>query len=436
MAVIGRLEEAGEHSARGEVVMKTYRYVIVGGGMTADAAVDGIREVDEEGSIGLFSEERFPPYNRPPLSKGLWKGERLEQSWRKVKAPAGVEEHLGVRIVALDPAERKVIDADGNAWGYEKCFLAVGGRPKRLAFGEEAARAGDLIYFRTLEDYLQLRWKAALEGEFVVVGGGFIGAEVAAALAMQGKRVSMIFPEATILERLFPPELGQAVNRAYEERGVRLLTGDVPVEIVRQGELLEVRSRKGERLRAGAVVAGLGIAPGEELARGAGLAVEDGILVDRFLRTSRPDVFAGGDCARFPAPALGEGRTLRVEHEENANAQGRLAGRNMALAATGRAPGAAREDGEGLEPYDYLPFFYSDMFELGYEAVGVLDSRLQTFADWKEPLREGVVYYLDQGRVVGVLDWNVWDAIPQARALIEEGATYPDPSRLKGRIGA
>ncbi|MBX5464196.1 MAG: FAD-dependent oxidoreductase [Clostridia bacterium] len=416
--------------------MKTYRYLIVGGGMTADAAVDGIREVDEEGSVGLFSEERFPPYNRPPLSKGLWKGERLEQSWRKPVRPAGVEEHLGVRIVALDPAERRVTDADGNAWGYEQCLLAVGGRPKRLPFGEEAARAGELIYFRTLEDYLQLRWKAAVEGEFVVVGGGFIGAEVAAALAMQGKRVSMIFPETTILERLLPPELGREVNRLYEEKGVRLLTGDVPVEIARRGELLEVRSRNGERLSAGAVVAGLGIAPEEELARGAGLAVEDGIVVDRFLRTSRPGVFAAGDCARFPAPALGEGRKLRVEHEENANAQGRLAGRNMALAATGRAPGAGREDGEGLEPYDYLPFFYSDMFETGYEAVGLLDSRLQTFADWKEPLREGVVYYLDGGRVVGVLDWNVWDAIPQARALIEQGATYPDPSLLRGRVGA
>ncbi|MDI3317038.1 MAG: FAD-dependent oxidoreductase [Bacillota bacterium] len=416
--------------------MKSFRYLIVGGGMAADAAIDGIREVDGEGSIGLFSEERFPPYNRPPLSKGLWKGERLEQNWRKVRAPEGVEEHLGTRIVALDPGERTAFDTDGNRWGYEKCFLAVGGRVKRLPFAGELAQAGDLIYFRTMEDYLQLRWKAAVEGEFVIVGGGFIGAEVAAALRMQGKQVSMIFPEATILERLFPAELGQAVNRAYEEKGVRLLTGDVPVEIARQGELLEVRSQKGERLRAGAVVAGLGIAPNQELAREAGLAVEDGIVVDRFLRTSQPDIFAGGDCARFPAPALGPGRTLRVEHEDNSNAQGRLAGRNMALAATGKAPGAARDDGEGLEPYDYLPFFYSDMFDLGYEAVGVLDSRLRTFADWKSPMEEGVVYYLDQDRVVGVLDWNVWDAIPQARALIEEGGSYPDPSRLSGRIGA
>ena len=154
------------------------------------------------------------------------------------------------------------------------------------------------------------------------------------------------------------------------------------------------------------------------LAEQAGLAVEDGILVDEHLRTSQEAIYAAGDVARFPNPALG--RRVRVEHEDNANTMGAAAGRNMA--------GAAR-------PYTHLPFFYSDLFDLGYEAVGDLDAGLETVADWKEPHREGVVYYLGDGRVRGVLLWNVWEQVDAARRLIAE----PGPFRaqdLPGRLPA
>ena len=171
-------------------------------------------------------------------------------------------------------------------------------------------------------------------------------------------------------------------------------------------------------IEADGVVAGLGIQPNVALAEQAGLAVEDGILVDEHLRTSQEAIYAAGDVANFPNPALG--RRLRVEHEDNANTMGAAAGRNMA--------GAAR-------PYTHLPFFYSDLFDLGYEAVGDLDARLETVADWKEPYREGVVYYLGDGRVRGVLLWNVWEQVDAARRLIAE----PGPFRaqdLRGRLPA
>jgi len=171
----------------------------------------------------------------------------------------------------------------------------------------------------------------------------------------------------------------------------------------------------GEReVVADAVAAGLGIIPNAGLARQAGLQEEDGIRVDEFLRTSAPDIYAAGDVARFYSPALGRHR--RVEHEDNANTMGRTAGRNLAGAE---------------ERYHHVPFFYSDLFDLGYEAVGEVDSRHEMISDWKEPHREGVVYYLEAGRVRGVLLWNVWGQVDAARALLAE----PGPFRREDLLG-
>jgi NADPH-dependent 2,4-dienoyl-CoA reductase/sulfur reductase-like enzyme len=182
---------------------------------------------------------------------------------------------------------------------------------------------------------------------------------------------------------------------------VRVLAGDVVVAVEERGVEAVVRTRAGAELTADAVVAGLGIEPELGLARAAGLRCGDGIEVDAQLRTSAPDVFAAGDVARFPCEALGG--SARVEHEDAALTTGRCAGRNMAGAA---------------ETYDHLPFFYSDLFDLGYEAVGRLDPRLETVASWRTPYREGVVYYLEGDRVRGVLLWGVFGQVDAARALI------------------
>jgi 3-phenylpropionate/trans-cinnamate dioxygenase ferredoxin reductase component len=220
--------------------------------------------------------------------------------------------------------------------------------------------------------------------------------------------------------RVFPRDLAQSLADYYRQKGVALLVGGTISGIEEQGERLALSIQGldgGEReVLVDGVVAGIGVQPNAELAQAAGLEVADGIVVDEFLRTSHPDVYAAGDVAAFYTPTLG--MRLRVEHEDNAKTMGRQAGQNMA--------GDAR-------PYHHLPFFYSDLFDLGYEAVGEVDSRLETVADWKEPYREGVVYYLREGRVRGVLLWNVWEQVEAARRLIAEPGPF-GPDDLIGRL--
>jgi 3-phenylpropionate/trans-cinnamate dioxygenase ferredoxin reductase subunit len=369
------------------VTVRSYRYLIVGGGMTGDAACRGIREHDRDGSIGVVGAETRPPYDRPPLSKALWQGKEESSIWRGTEE-LGVELVLGRRIVSLDLDARRATDDEGEDHGYERLLLATGGRPRQLPGVEDA------VYFRTLEDYRSLRALAADGGRFVVVGGGFIGSEIAAALQSIGASVTMLFPDDGICARLFPAALSSFVTAYYREQGVEVLTGErVGAGDVRLGA-------------ATGVVAGIGIEPNTELAEQAGLPIDNGIVVDTHGRAGgRDDVFAAGDVARFPVPALDA--EMRVEHEDHARTHGRVVGANMAGADT---------------PYDHLPFFYSDLFDLGYEAVGEVDSRHETVERWKEPGREGVVAYVDsQQRPRGFLLWNVWGKIDAARDLIRAG---------------
>jgi NADPH-dependent 2,4-dienoyl-CoA reductase/sulfur reductase-like enzyme len=219
---------------------------------------------------------------------------------------------------------------------------------------------------------------------------------------------------------MFPADLSRFLNDYYRQKGVEVLPETrVTGFETRQGKsVLKAQSAEGGReVIADAVVAGIGIQPNVDLAKAAGLEVGNGIRVDRGLRTSHPDIYAAGDVANFYNPALDQ--RLRVEHEDNANTMGALAGQAMA----GRTVS-----------YDHLPFFYSDLFELGYEAVGEVDSRLETVADWTEPYRKGVIYYLRDGRVRGVLLWNVWEQVDSARKLIAEVGPFPAED-LRGRIG-
>lgn len=376
-----------------------YDYLIVGGGMTADAAVAGIREVDADGSIGLISAESTLPYNRPPLSKGLWKGKPLDEIWRSTDRH-DVTMYLGQRIVSLDAEAHTVEDRSGRTYGYNRLLLATGGRPRRLPFGGD-----DIIYYRTLADYRRLRETAQERRRFAVIGGGFIGAEITAALAMNGREVTMLFPEESIGAALFPPDLARFLNDYYREQGVDVRGGEFVTDVERQDDGFAVRTKSGLVLEVDAVVAGIGIQPNVELAEEAGLEVDNGIVVNAHLQTTVPDIYAAGDVARFYSPILGQ--RMRVEHEDNANTMGRTAGRNM----------AGRD-----EPYHHLPYFYSDLFELGYEAVGELSSRLDTTVRWEEPFRKGTIYYVRAGEVRGVLLWNTWGKLDAARQLIAEHA--------------
>jgi NADPH-dependent 2,4-dienoyl-CoA reductase/sulfur reductase-like enzyme len=389
-----------------------FDYLIVGGGMTADAAARGIRKEDVNGTIAVVGADGHPPYNRPPLTKGLWKGDAPDSIWRKTEE-TGAHLTLGRRVVNLDPERKRVTDDQGTAYDYGTLLLATGGETRRFKDAPEG-----VVYFRTLDDYRKVRGLADRGAGFVVVGGGFIGSEIAAALRMQGRDVTMIVKDNSIGARVFPPDLSRWLVQYYREKGVTVLLGKGADRVESRDGKFQVRSGKDEPLVADAVVAGLGIEPNVDLARQAGLVVSDGVEVDEQLRTSRREIYAAGDVANFLNPSLG--KRIRVEHEDNANTMGEVAGRNMA--------GAGRQ-------YDHLPMFYSDLFDLGYEAVGDVSARHQTVLDWKEEFREGVVYYLEAGRVCGVLLWNTWGQVDAARSLIAEQGPFR-PEQLKGRLPA
>jgi 3-phenylpropionate/trans-cinnamate dioxygenase ferredoxin reductase subunit len=390
--------------------MKHYQYVIVGGGMTADAAVRGIRERDDSGTIAVLCGEKYPPYNRPPLSKKLWTGKPLDAIWRKT-GEARADLFLDTRAVNGDAARKTITDNHGEVYRYEKLLLATGGVPRRLPFTAEG-----VIYFRTLDDYQRLRALADGKSEIIVIGGGFIGSEIAAALAVNGCKVAMVFPESGIGARIYPPGLSGFLNDYFRDKGVDVLSGEKIRALNRNGTRFTLDTESGKALSADAVVAGIGIEPEVDLAKSLDLKVDNGIVVDEQLRAAPPDIFAAGDVANCYSPALGMRR--RVEHEDNANTMGAMAGCNMAGAA---------------EKYDYLPYFYSDLFDLGYEAVGEFGADLEIVEDWREPFRQGVVYYLKAGRVRGVLLWNTWGKLDAARRLIVAKDTF-NAAALIGRI--
>jgi NADPH-dependent 2,4-dienoyl-CoA reductase/sulfur reductase-like enzyme len=380
--------------------MDESRYLIVGGGLTGDAACKGIRERDPDGSILLVGEEEHPPYARPPLSKSLWRGAAESTIWRGT-ADLGVELRLGRRIVALDVGRHEARDDRGGHYGYEKLLLATGGRPRKLPFGGDG-----VVYLRTLDDYRRLRAAACPGAHVCVIGGGFIGAEIAAALTLAGCGVTMVFPEPGIGARIFPPALSAGLGDYYRELGVEVLDGASVTGIEQAGGATRVLLGDGRLLEADAVVAGLGIEPNVGLAASAGLPVANGIPVDGLGRVGgRSDVYAAGDVACFPDTVLGG--TRRVEHEDHAKSHGRQVGGNMAGAG---------------EPYDHLPFFYSDLFDVGYEAVGELDARLATVSDVDEPAARGTIHYLDRARRPrGILLWNRFGELDASRELIRAG---------------
>jgi NADPH-dependent 2,4-dienoyl-CoA reductase/sulfur reductase-like enzyme len=390
--------------------MENFKYLIIGGGMTAVAAMRGIRELDQKGSIGLVGLEPDLPYKRPPLSKGLWKGKQLDSIWCKIE-DLQAEIHLGRKIVSLDPGSLTVQDDQGTLYKGDKILLATGGTPRRLPF------SGDqIIYYRTLADYKRVAELSQRNLTFAVVGGGFIGSEITAALAMNGRQVTMLFPEDGIGAAIYPHDLALSLNDYFSKKGVTVWPGESLSGAEKVDGKMTLKTKSGRELLVDAVVAGIGIQPNVELAKSAGLQVGNGILVDRILATSAPGIFAAGDAAEFFNPALN--KRMRVEHEDNANSMGRQAGRNMAGAS---------------ELYDHLSYFFSDLFELGYEAVGELDPRQETFVDWKDPFKKGVVYYLSGGRVRGVLLWNVWDKVPSARDLIAGTGPFK-AADLKNRL--
>lgn len=395
-----------------------YTYIIVGGGLAGASAAEGIREIDQSGSILLISTEHDPPYHRPPLTKDLWVGKKTTDQiyvrpaqWYKDHQ---VEMKLDLSVTSLDVGAKTIKDENDQPYHYEKLLLATGGRPRHVTL--HGSELDGICYFRYVDDYHEIRRQARPDASAVVIGGGFIGSEIAAALNMHQVKVSMIFPESYLVARVFPDYLGNAIQHHYQERGIGIFAGDKPVKFEKSGVTFITHTEQGHALESDMLIVGVGIYPDIALAESAGLKIDNGILVDEYLRSSSPDIYAAGDNANFPYQALGQ--QMRIEHWDNALSQGKHAGRNMAGAN---------------EQFTYMPYFYSDLFEFGYEAVGEVTSGLETFADWVKENDTGIIYYLKNHKVRGVMTCNIYGKLDQARDLIRSNESV-QPEQLRGAI--
>lgn len=384
---------------------KEAKYLIIGGGMAADAAVKGIRDIDEDGSIIIVGQDSDPPYTRPWLSKDLWKEKPLEKVFKKT-AVKQADVITNRTITALDARAKTATDDQGETYQAERVLIATGASPKPFPVG------GDLVInFRQLNDYRRLHELAEKGKRFAVIGGGFIGSELAAALRMNEKQVDWFLTGDAMGASMFPAGLADSLTVYFLEKGVDVHTRTKVTGIEESGKKIKVTYEASDgatnSIEVDGVVAGIGVAPNVELAEAAGIKTDDGILVDAYLETNMPNVYAAGDVTNYFQQSLDTRR--RVEHEDNANAMGRHAGHMMA----GR-----------IDPWNYLPMFYSDLFDIGYEAVGELNASHDIIEDWSDEYRTGVVYYLQNDHIRGVLLLNVFNQVDKARALIQDGRRY------------
>jgi NADPH-dependent 2,4-dienoyl-CoA reductase/sulfur reductase-like enzyme len=399
-------------------VQETYDYVIVGAGVAAASAVKGIRSEDSSGTVAVLGSEPDKPVYRPALSKDLWLKDDATLEGNSLAGDLDDDDLVDLvtdtTVAGIDPDAHVVRLADGTSVGFGKLLLATGAEPRVLSL----APGPRVVYYRTAADYQRLRTIAEKGRHVVVVGGGYIGSEITSALVQNDVQVTLVLDLEDVQEQMFPRALAASLTKAFADRGVTIVHGSFAggEEI---GEGVRVRLEDGTDIVADAAVIGVGVIPRTGLAEAAGLEVDDGIVVDEHLRTSAGDVYAAGDVALYPDALLGR---RRVEHVDHAEKSGELAGRVMAGAEA---------------TYDYTPFFWSDILDAGYEAVGEVTSRNDMVEDWKDgQLGTGVVYYLRAGHVRGVLLWNVWDSVDKARELIKETAEEPvaDTDSLRGRI--
>jgi 3-phenylpropionate/trans-cinnamate dioxygenase ferredoxin reductase subunit len=372
-------------------------FAIVGAGLAGARAAETLRAEGFDGRVVLFGAEAHLPYERPALSKGYLQGTAEVPFVHPAEwyVQQDVDLRLGTRVTALDPAAHEVETADGDRLRYTKLLLATGSSVRRLA---------DAATLRTLDDSDRLRAALRPGARVVIVGAGWIGLEVAAAARVAGAEVTVLEQAPAPLLAALGPEMAAVFARLHVEHGVDLRCG-VTVRAVKSDAVL----LDDETVPADLVVAGIGVTPDVDLARAAGLAVDNGVVVDEHLRSSAPDVWAAGDVANAYHPFAG--RHVRVEHWANALHQPVVAAQAML----------------GKDAvYDRLPYFFTDQYDLGMEYTGFGGGEVVVRGDE----REFVAFWLRDGRLTAAMNVNVWTGVPEiARRLIRSG-TRLDPAAL------
>ena len=387
---------------------------IVGGGLAGAKAAETLRDEGFDGRVLLVGAETERPYERPPLSKEYLRGE-AERATIYVHDEAFYAEHeielrLGRTASQLDVAARELTLDDGERIPYDSLLLATGAEPRRLEI--PGADLDGVRYLRSVTNSDALRDRFERARSVVVVGAGWIGCEVAAAARQRGLDVTLVEPLQVPLQRVLGDELGGFYRDVHVEQGVQVLTG-VGVEAFEGGDAVErVVLADGRRIDCELVVVGIGVRPRTQLAERAGLAVDDGVLVDERLQTSAPGVFAAGDVARAQHPFYGA--TVRVEHWATALNQG---------------PAAARSMLGGAEPYDRLPYFYSDQYDVGMEYTGWAQDWDRVVFRGDPASREFIAFWLRGDRVLAGMNVNVWDVTDAIERLIRDPAPV-DVERL------
>ncbi|MEO7125948.1 MAG: FAD-dependent oxidoreductase [Nakamurella sp.] len=386
-------------------------FVIIGGGLAAAKAAETLRTEGFAGRVVVIAAEKLRPYQRPSLSKGVLNGTDSDDSiyvhGENWYADNNVELRTGVRALAVDPETRTVALSDDTDLQYDKLLLATGSGPRKLKV--PGADFVGVYYLRTKNNADALKSVLSAGGKNVVlVGGGWIGLEVAAAARGYDNQVTVIDPNPVPLHSALGLELGGVFADLHTGHDVTLLMGRHVSELVGDGEHVSgVRTDFGELIEADVVVVGIGTVPMVQLAQEAGLAVDNGIMVDASLRTSDENIFAAGDVARWQHPSLG--RPVRVEHWANALNQGPAAAKAMLGQAV---------------LYDEIPYFYTDQYDLGMEFVGdiagdLVSGRYDTVT-YRGDLdaREFIAFWTCNGKVVAGMNVNVWDVVPDIEAMV------------------
>jgi 3-phenylpropionate/trans-cinnamate dioxygenase ferredoxin reductase subunit len=386
-------------------------YVIAGASLTGAKAAETLRGQGFDGRVVLVGAEDERPYERPPLSKDYLRGEvgreKVYVHDEGFYAEHDIELRLGRAAMSLDTSSR-VLELDGGErLGYDRLLLTTGAEPRRLSI--PGAELDGVLYLRSVQDSDALRERLDRGGAVVVIGAGWIGAEVAASARQRGLDVTVIDPTSVPLERVLGAEVGAIYRDIHTDHGTRMLMG-TGVEAFEGGNAVErVRTSDGRKLECDFVVVGVGVQPRIGLAAQAGIAVDNGILVDDELQTSLPGVFAAGDVANAHHPFYGE--RLRVEHWANALNQGPAAARNMLGQST---------------PYHRLPYFFSDQYEVGMEYTGFARTWDRVVFRGDPATREFVAFWVVEDRVVAGMNVNVWDVTDPIKRLISQRVAVDD----------